>query len=229
LLLTEATNDISTITQVVLSNVKEGNSTRLYDAVHLAVKERLDRIPGRKAMVLFTDGVDTSSFSATYQSTLYEAEELDALIYPIRYDTTDYMRAAQNAGSGNVTIVTRSSNWPFGSRTTTQTIYGAPINGGVPLPGTTKADYDRADQYLHALADKSGGRLYQANDPAQLSEAFTRIAQELRWQYSIGYYPKSATDEGGERRQIRVRVHQPDLAVKARNSYVKSLATTPPR
>jgi VWFA-related protein len=229
LLLTEATNDISKITQVVLGNVKEGNSTRLYDAVHLAINERLNRIPGRKAMVLFTDGVDTSSFSANYQSTLYEAEELDALIYPIRYDTSDYMRAYQNAGNGNVTIVTRSSNWPFGSRTTTQTIYGPPINGGVPLPGTTKADYDRADQYLHALADKSGGRLYQANDTAQLSEAFKSIAQELRWQYSIGYYPKAATDESGERRQIRVRVHQPDLAVKARDSYKRSSTTTPPK
>src|SRR5258706_12961341 len=98
----------------------------------------------------------------------------------MRYDTTDYMRAYQNAGSGNVTIVTRSSNWPFGSRTTTQTINSPPINGGGPLPGTNKADYDRADQYLHSLADKSGGRLYQANEPAQLSEAFTRNAQGLR-------------------------------------------------
>jgi VWFA-related protein len=228
LLLTEATNDISKITQVVLGNVKEGNSTRLYDAVHLAINERLNRIPGRKAMVLFTDGVDTSSFSANYQSTLYEAEELDALIYPVRYDTTDYMRAYQNAGSGNVTVVTKSSNWPFGSRTTTQTIYGPPINGGVPLPGTTQADYDRADQYLHALADKSGGRLYQANDTAQLSDAFKSIAQELRWQYSIGYYPKTATEESDKRRQIRVRVRQPDLAVKARDSYMRS-AMTPPK
>ena len=230
LLLTEATNDISMITQVVLANVKEGNSTRLYDAVHLAIKERLDRIPGRKAMVLFTDGVDTGSFNANYQSSLHETEELDALIYPIRYDTSDYMRAFQNGGNGNVTIVTRSSNWPFGSRTTTsQVIYGPPINGGAPLPGTTQADYDRADQYLRALADQSGGRLYQANDSAQLSEAFTRIAQELRWQYSIGYYPKAATVEAGERRQLRVRVHQPDLAVKARDSYMRSPAMTPPK
>jgi VWFA-related protein len=227
LLLTEATNDISKITQVVLGNVKEGNSTRLYDAVHLAINERLNRIPGRKAMVLFTDGVDTSSFSANYQSTLYEAEELDALIYPVRYDTSDYMRAYQNGGSGNVTVVTRRSNGPFGSRTTTQTIYGPPVNGGVPLPGTTQADYDRADQYLHALADKSGGRLYQANDTAQLSEAFKSIAQELRWQYSIGYYPKTATEESDKRRQIRVRVRQPDLAVKARDSYMRSM--TPPK
>ena len=225
LLLTEATNDISMITQVVLANVKEGDSTRLYDAVHLATKERLDRIPGRKAMVLFTDGVDTSS-ATTYQSSLHEAEELDALIYPIKYDTTDYMRAFQNGGSGNVTVVTRSSNWPFGSSTTSsQVIYGPPLNGGAPLPGTTKADYDRADQYLHALAAKSGGRLYEANDSRQLSDAFTRIAQELRWQYSIGYYPKGATEESGERRQIRVRVRQPNLAVKARDSYLRSSVT----
>ena len=230
LLLTEATNDISMITQVVLANVKEGNSTRLYDAVHLAIKERLDRIPGRKAMVLFTDGVDTGSFSANYQSSLSETEELDALIYPIRYDTSDYMRAFQNGGNGNVTIVTRSSNWPFGSGTTTsQVIQGPAINGGAPLPGTTQADYDRADQYLRTLADQSGGRVYQADDPAQLSEAFRRIAQELRWQYSIGYYPKAATVEGGERRQIRVRVHQPELAVKARDSYMRSSAMTPPK
>ncbi len=228
LLLTEATNDTNMITQVVLANVREGDSTRLYDAVHLATKERLDRIPGRKAMVLFTDGVDTSSFEATHQSTLHEAEELDALIYPIKYDTTDYMRAFQNGGSGNVTVVTRSSNWPFGSSTTSsQVIYGPPLNGGAPLPGTTKADYDRADQYLHALATKSGGRLYEANDSTQLSQAFTRIAQELRWQYSIGYYPKGATEESGERRQIRVRVRQPNLAVKARDSYLRSSVTRP--
>jgi hypothetical protein len=108
-------------------------------------------------------------------------------------------------------------------------IYGPPLNGGAPLPGTTKADYERADQYLHALADKSGGRLYQANDTTQLSDAFTRIAQELRWQYSIGYYPKAATEENSERRQIRVRVHQPNLAVKARDSYMRSSPTTPPK
>lgn len=223
LLQTEATNDINTITQVVLANLREGDSTRLYDAVHLAIKERLDQIPGRKAMVLFTDGVDTSSFIADYHSTLHRAEELDALIYPIKYDTTDYMRAFQNAGNGNVTIVTRGSNWPFGSRTTrSQVIYGPPLNGGAPLPGTTQADYDRANEYLHALAAKSGGRLYQADDTTQLSGAFTRIAQELRWQYGIGYYPKTPAVEGGERRQIRVRVRQPNLGVKARDSYVRS-------
>ena len=221
LLLTEATNDNDVVSLVIQQNAQSGSSTRLYDAVDLVVRERLNQIQGRKAIVLFTDGVDTSSYLATYQSTIRQAEELDALIYPIQYDTTDYMRAMQ--GGGNVTIVTRTNRWPFPGRSSSQVIYGRPSTSGIVVgPGTTAADYKRANSYLHELADKTGARLYQANDSAQLAQAFTRIAEELRRQYSLGYYPNSPISQDGERRQIKVRVHQPDLAVRARDGYVRS-------
>jgi Ca-activated chloride channel homolog len=218
LLLTEATNDVNLMEAAIEEYANTGTSTRLYDAVYLTIQERLNRIKGRKAIVLFTDGVDTASQQATYQSTLDQVEELDALIYPIQYDTTDYLQAMQGANS---VTVTTTQQGPFGITTSQQT-YNVPLNGGTPLPGTTRADYDRADQYLHALADRTGGRLYQANDTKQLADAFSRIAEELRRQYTLGYYPKGANIADGERRQIRVRVRQPNLAVKARNSYVKS-------
>jgi len=222
LLLTEATNDFNVVSEVIQVNANSGDSTRLYDAVDLVIRERLNKIKGRKAIVLFTDGVDTSSYLATYESTLHEVEELDALIYPIQYDTSDYLRAVQGAGS--ISVVSSSSNWPFGSRTSSQVIYPGTSNGGPPPPGTTKADYDRANKYLHELADKTGARLYQANDASQLAQAFTRISEELRRQYSLGYYPQiSATS--GERRQIKVRVHKPNLGVRARDSYVRSSAS----
>lgn len=221
LLLTEPTNNLGLIQDVIEVNAYTGTSTRLYDAVDLTIKERLNQIKGRKAIVLFTDGVDTASQQATYESTLGEVDELDALIYPIQYDTTDYLRAMQNAGSVPVTVTTTTPGI-FGKRTRTQT-YNVPVNnGGQLMVGATKADYDRADHYLHALAEKTGGRLYEANDTNQLTAAFTRISEELRRQYTIGYYPKSADVADGERRQIRVRVRQSNLAVKARNSYVKS-------
>ena len=226
LLLTEATNNLGLIQDVIEVNAYTGTSTRLYDAVDLTIRERLNQIKGRKAIVLFTDGVDTASEQATYESTLGEVDELDALIYPIQYDTTDYLRAMQNAGSVPVTVTTTTPGI-FGKRTTTQT-YNVPVNnGGQLMVGATKADYDRADHYLHALADKTGGRLYEANDTNQLAAAFTRISEELRRQYTIGYYPKSADVADGERRQIRVRVRQSNLAVKARNSYVKSNSGSP--
>ena len=220
LLLTEATNDVNLMEAAIEEYANTGTATRLYDAVDLTIQERLNRIKGRKAIVLFTDGVDTASQQATYRSTLDQVQELDALIYPIQYDTTDYLQAMQGAGA---VTVTTTQQGPFGITTSKQT-YNVPLNGGAPLPGTTKADYDRADQFLHALADRTGGRLYQANDTKQLAGAFSRIAEELRRQYTLGYYPKSTNIADGEERQIQVHVRQPNLAVKARNSYVKSSA-----
>ncbi|HEY0431271.1 MAG TPA: hypothetical protein VGC61_05615, partial [Pyrinomonadaceae bacterium] len=41
----------------------------------------------------------------------------------------------------------------------------------------------------------------------------------LRRQYSLGYYPKTPA-QAGQRRQIRVRVNQPNLAVRTRDTYV---------
>jgi Ca-activated chloride channel family protein len=224
LLLTEATNDLNVVNEVIEQNANTGDSTRLYDAVSLVINERLNKIPGRKAIVLFTDGVDTASYQATYQSTLREVEELDALIYPIQYDTTDYMRAMQ--GAGNITVTTTTSgNWPFPSSSSTRVIQGSPSTG-TQLPGTTKADYTKAEQYLHQLADKTGARLYQANDPKQLADAFSRIAEELRRQYSLGYYPPTRV-QSGERREIKVRVNRPDLGVRARTSYMQRDLTAP--
>ena len=224
LLTPNATNDLDLVETLVDEYANTGSSTRLYDAVHLTIRERLNQIKGRKAIVLFTDGVDTSSQQASYQSTLREAEELDALIYPVQYDTTDYLQSMQGAGN-TVTVVT-TTHGLFGSKTTQQT-YNVPANNGQPLPGTTKADYDRADKYLHALADETGGRIYQANDTKQLADAFSRIAEELRRQYSLGYYPKSGNDDDNARRDIKVRVRQANLAVKARDSYTKASAPSP--
>jgi VWFA-related protein len=225
LLLTEVTNDLNIISSVIIQNATTGRATRLYDAVELVIKERLNKIKGRKAIVLFTDGVDTASYMATYQSTIREVDELDALIYPIQYDTTDYLRAMQGAGS--ITVVSTRSNWPFPGSGSSQVTYGTPSNGGLPLPGATQADYERANQYLHELAEKTAGRLYKANTTAQLAEAFARIAEELRRQYTLGYYPQTAGVDSSERQQIKVRVKRPNLAVRARDSYMRSAPTSP--
>ena len=85
-------------------------------------------------------------------------------------------------------------------------------------------EYQLADRYLHQLADKSGARLFKANDSTQLAQAFSKIAEELRCQYSLGYYPQVTLEEG-ERRLIKVRVDQPDLAVRARDSYIQRVSS----
>lgn len=216
LLLTEATNDKGLISDVVTVNARTGGRTRLYDAVALVIKERLNKIRGRKAIVLFTDGVDTASRMANYASTVREVEELDVLVYPIQYDAG----LSRSAGMGNVVTITPGYGGRYpGGRRSSRVIYGLPPPG---YGGPTDADYERAGRYLNELAEKTGGRLYSADDPQQLARAYSMIVEELRRQYSLGYYPKAPPAGAGERRQIKVRVRRPDLAVRARDGYVST-------
>ena len=64
-----------------------GSGTSLYDAVDYVATLDLVRELGRKAVVIFTDGVDTTSRRADYESTVTAVEEVDALFYPLRYNT----------------------------------------------------------------------------------------------------------------------------------------------
>ena len=218
LLLTEATNDQNVISTVIKVNARTGGRTRLYDAVDLVIRERLNKFRGRKAIVLFTDGVDTASRGATYEETIREVEELDVLVYPIQYDTSEGLSAA----AGGVIINRSYGRWYPGGARSSRVVYPPPA--GMGLPSADPADYERAGRYLRELAEKTGGRLYSADDPRQLAQSFTKIAQELRRQYSLGYYPKAPPAGTGERRQIRVRVRRPNLAVRARDGYVSTAA-----
>jgi VWFA-related protein len=221
--LTRPTDDRDVLINAI-RRTRTGGGTRLYDAVDQVIKQHLKGITGRKAIVLFTDGVDTTSRHATYESTIREAEELDALAYPVAYDTSDGVggggpgqsRLPLPGGRGGIIFGTPFPRWPMpgpgGGR-------GGRGGGGGPGGGSTDEDYRRASRYLHDLADKTGGRYYRGDSLQNISDAFAQIAEELRRQYSLGYYPRS-TAQNGQRRQIKVRVNQPNLAVSARDSYI---------
>src|ERR1043165_4005063 len=69
-----------------IEKAKFGDGTSLYNAVDEALRKQLSKIEGRKAVVLFTDGVDTTSTKNTYDSTLDYAEEADSMIFPIYFN-----------------------------------------------------------------------------------------------------------------------------------------------
>ncbi len=74
------------------------------------------------------------------------------------------------------------------------------------------------DKYLQQLADKTGGRYFKAGDNNAIRQSFAGVADELRRQYVIGYYPKEAARSGQERK-IKVKVNRKGVAVTARRSY----------
>src|SRR6266496_1318331 len=112
-----ATNDRARLRDYI-QQTHLGSGTKLYDAVHQVMNE-LSRVEGRKAIVLFTDGVDTTSKHSTYESTVGEAEELDALIYPVEFDTYSDMAGWPGGGGGS----RRGGGYPGGGG-------GSPRGGG---------------------------------------------------------------------------------------------------
>src|SRR6202165_5311817 len=76
--LTEAA-DVSAIRRSKLHIPAVTDGTVLYDAVDFTLK-RMAQIPGRKAIVLMTDGVDQNT-TASVKRTLSEIGESDILIY----------------------------------------------------------------------------------------------------------------------------------------------------
>ena len=78
--------------------------------------------------------------------------------------------------------------------------------------------YLKADSYLRELADRSGGQVYRADNVGLLPKAFLAIADELRTQYLLGYYPTNRAQDGSYRK-IRVKTSRKDIAVRARPGY----------
>jgi VWFA-related protein len=216
-------------------------NTRLYDAIHNAALA-LREVRGRKAMIVFTDGFDNASAVATRKSTLAEAEELDALIYVVRYarypdKSNDEARAdavdtrppvvgpPTAAGKGNVEVGTTSGG---------QRVVMAPAPAPSQMPGRVVVpQYGRplrpfgarhpyelaAENYLEDLAGRTGGRYYYADNLERIAQAFAAVADELRRMYSIGYHPTPLA-RPGERREVKIKVARERVSVRARKAYV---------
>jgi Ca-activated chloride channel homolog len=85
--------------QRTIKGVRSSFLTRIYDAISLTISEKLMPLKGRKAIVVFSDGVDTLSGQATYESTVDLVARSGVPIYAVQYraplyhDKPDRMKA----------------------------------------------------------------------------------------------------------------------------------------
>ena len=192
-----------------------GSGTSLYEAVNFVTGLDLVKFAGRKAVVLFTDGVDTTSRAASFDSTIAGIQEIDALVYPIHYDT-------QTGGGGVVSTATGAPTQLPPDIAAMMAARGIAIDPRVfrgMARGQSPAEYAKGKLYLEKLAENSGGRIFEASDIKNLETSFAGVAEELRRQYSIGYYPEQE-GQPGERRTVKIKVAKPNAVVRAKSSYV---------
>jgi VWFA-related protein len=70
----------------------------------------------------------------------------------------------------------------------------------------------------HKLAEETGGRMIVVNSEKKVEEAFDQISEELRSQYTLGYYPTNGAKDG-KFRKIHVDVDNHDYKVLTRKGY----------
>ena len=192
-----------------------GSGTSVYDAVFETVSRRLEGIEGRKAMILFSDGEDTTSNRADYDDAVNIVTESDVLVYCLRYPSS---------GGGGVRVDPWPRNpipqipipfpWPWPRR-----------RGGNmgPDPGTSARpgapQRGRRNDFLEDLATAGGGPVFDADTIGDLSRLAAKIADELRHVYVLSYYPSNPLSRGGYR-SLRIRVNnRDDIAVRHRRGY----------
>jgi Ca-activated chloride channel family protein len=199
--LCEPTND-RRVLRLAIEGAKIASGTSLYSALDLALKDKFSRISGRKAVVLLSDGVDTTSKQLEGTDILNELRENEVLVYPIQYDTYDDVQKSRHK---DAQILYDDNDKPY-------------IVERAREKGERETDYAEAREFFKDLSDRTGGRVYRVSSTTNLGTAFARIASELRKTYSIGYYPETPR-YAGEKYAIKVRVYRPGLTVRARENY----------
>jgi VWFA-related protein len=208
-----------------LEKVKPSGGTSLYDAVIEATDKIRKGKHTKKAVLLISDGVDTSSDRDESVARL-AVRESEVLVYALGIAPDNSSRA------------------PMSERT--PPIYGpggpgipnpGPIPGvggtpfPIPLPGpgrrqfpgpATAPNMDTVDmKVLDTFASESGGKAWLITPDTRrnrLQDALDEIADELRSQYTLGYYPAHPLNDGKWHR-IELTLKDPDYNVRYKRDY----------
>jgi VWFA-related protein len=163
----------------------------------------LQPVRGRKAIILLSDGEDHGSVT-NFDDLITTESEADAMIYSIYY-RPEMQRMFGTPGRGD--------GFP-GRR--------HPFNHATPQrpdpPQGRPRRRNEGLELMEKMAEVTGGRFYQG-ETSELKETFAMIAEELRHQYRLGFYPEELKRDGAVH-ALQVKVNLPDVSVRARHEYL---------
>ena len=223
-----------------LRRLRTDGATALYDAVAQALPLLQSGRHRKKALLVISDGNDTSS-KTDLPRLKQLIRESEALVYAIGIDA---QTTAATIGNGAVRDVRmfeqRGRPFPIpspfpGPRVPPRAppVPGTPPGTAPPPrqprtppsdePGSNSTGPRRGDEpvnanALHDVTDDSGGRTEVLRDAKDLGPATERIADELSKQYYLGYPSRARHD--GQWHAIRVEIRDRSFRVRARKGYV---------
>jgi len=239
-LLHEWTSDRVRVSRA-LEAIEARGGTAMYDALAEAVPLALAGRHRKKALVVISDGNDTSSRTAI-DVLKAQLRETEILVYAIGIDTqveTEESIRRSWGGFAGLLFQGRGRPIPFPfPRPGTRNPRGPrrpplPVPPGTPghppiVPPRTPTSRSRSSgtdervnvAALREITDTSGGRTEVVRSARDLAPATAGIADELSRQYYLGYVFKGEKD--GKWHAIRVQVRDGRYLVRSRRGFVAS-------
>ena len=192
--------------------------TYLYEALNFALKELEKEGKRRKAIVVLTDGLDTSlrnSDRAQVVNAQTDAEAVSAIDAKTSAALNTVLSAADRQG---VTIYPLAL--PSGDPKRLPSIAkAAGVASPLPPDPIIMGIYSAARTRLQNLADRTGGKLNEIQRLDQMARLYVEVAAHLRSLYTVAYQPANGRAKDGKWHEIRVEVTQPSLTARTRPGY----------
>jgi Ca-activated chloride channel homolog len=170
-------------------------STALFDALYSAADEQLAKVEGRKAIILLTDGDDTSS-KVTFEQALTSIVKSGSVVYVIS-------KAREFINELNK------------YRGKTGRVFGG---GNAQMADMMVARFERAEELMTRLSTLTGGRIFSPLEDKEMKDVYSQVAHELKNQYIITYVPKNL-EHDGRLRHIKVFLARPGYSARTRDAY----------
>ena len=205
-----------------LSRIHPSGGTALLDAVAEAVPLAQTGQNRKKAVLIISDGNDTSS-RVGVSEVKQVVRETEVLVYAVGIDGDGESTIQRPTPPIQQPRIPIPFPFPGGGRRgggrmpIPQPQYPPTGGGGILNRGGNASDRVNV-MALREMTDDSGGRTEIVRAPRDLDPAVLSIADELSQQYYIGYPSPGFKD--GRWHTIRVEVRDPSLKVRARKGYV---------
>src|SRR5215510_2858174 len=198
LLRQDFTDDRERISQA-LRHLNATGGTALYDALIDGLTKIQSGRHSKRAILLITDGQDTAS-TAKLEDVLQSIRQSDLLIYPVGISGLTYAKDFNAISPHELSAL-------------------LPVKA-LRAPQSKRDEVDL--NVLRAFAENSGGRAFLLaesliNRGGQIEKVLDTIADELRSQYTLGFYP--ARPDDGRYHSLRVRARFGNI-VRARRGYL---------
>lgn len=225
------TSDRDKLLKILRDDLQSDGPTPLWNAVDKGI-DKLAIEPGRRVILVFTDGVDKpldfTKKGRSLKDVMERAEKESVMVYAVGLAGQNGMPTPMSGGMRGGDPRGRGVFGPGGGGVGGIGIPGGGGGAGGPFGGGSRggrnsgrdvAGLEGPDEGLPKIAAATGGGYFELQSARDLATTFSRVAEELHHQYALGFAPQKLDNKMHD---LTVKLSRSDLTARARKRYYAS-------